>query len=132
MEKLNKWQNAIFIAGAVMMLAGAVGSIFRWQASPYVFTIGAIAYALMQAMQRYRGNRLAVNRLLRIQNLSGLLLVATGVLMYANEGNPFGLEWTDYLTYIRGKWVVTLLLSAILQLDTVWRIGAEIEKEEGR
>ena len=128
MEPMSKWQNAVFILGALLMLIGAVSSIFRWPPHPYVFTAGAVCYAAMQAMQRYTGSSLTVNRLLRIQTLSGLLLVATGVLMYANAGNPFGLGQLDYLTYIHGKWVVTLLLAAILQLYTTYRIGTELEK----
>ena len=128
MEPMNKWQNAIFILGALLMFVGAVSSIFRWPPHPYVFTAGALCYTAMQTMQRYEGGNLTINRLLRIQTLSGLLLIATGVLMYANEGNPFGLEWLTFLTYIRGKWVVTLLLAAILQLYTTYRISAELEK----
>lgn len=125
---MTKWQNALFVLGAVLMFVGAVSSIFRWPAHPYVFTVGALCYAVTQMMQRYEDSSLTVNRLLRIQAISGLLLIATGVLMYANAGNPFGLEWLTFLTYIRGKWVVTLLLAAILQLYTTYRIGAELEK----
>lgn len=127
---MTKWQNALFILGAVLMFVGAFSSIFRWPAHPYVFTVGALCYAVTQMMQRYEGSSLTINRLLRIQTLSGLLLIATGVLMYANAGNPFGLEWLTFLTYIRGKWVVTLLLAAILQLYTTYRISAELEKEK--
>ena len=126
---MNKWQNALFFLGAMLMLAGAVSSIFRWDAHPYVFTVGAVCYVAMQTMQRYEGSSLTINRLLRIQTLSGLLLIATGVLMYANEDNAFGLEWLTYLNYIHGKWVVILLLAAILQLYTTYRISAELEKE---
>ena len=98
MKPLSKWQNAVFVFGAVLMVVGAASSI-------------------------------VVRRLLRIQVLSDLLLLLTGVLMIANEGNSFGLEWLNYVNYVQNNWVVTLLLAAILQLYTTFRISKELEKE---
>ena len=129
MKPLSKWQNAIFVVGAVLMVIGAASSILRWQYYPYVFSVGAIGYAVVQMMQQYEGNSFVVRRLLRIQVISDLLLILTGVLMFANEGNAFGLEWLNYLNYVQNNWVVTLLLAAILQLYTTKRIGKELEKE---
>lgn len=129
MRTLSKWQNAIFIAGAVMMVVGAAGSIFRWSLYPYVFALGAVGYAAIQMMQRYEGSNFVVRRLLRIRAISDLLFLLTAVLMFANQGNAFGLEWLVYLNYVQNNWVVTLLLAAVLQLYTVYRIGKEMEKE---
>ena len=129
MKPLSKWQNVIFVVGAVLMVIGAVSSVFRWSFYPYVFSIGAVGYAVVQMMQQYEGNSFVVRRLLRIQAISGLLLILTGVLMIANEGNAFGLEWLNYLNYVQNNWVVTLLLAAILQLYTTYRIGKELGKE---
>jgi len=126
---MSKWQNAVFVAGAVLMVVGAAVSIFRWPYYPYVFSAGALAYAAMQMMQRYDGSNITVRRLLRIQAFSDILLIVTGALMFANEGNAFGLEWLDYVNYVQNNWVVTLLLAAILQLYTTYRIGSEMGKE---
>jgi hypothetical protein len=49
--------------------------------------------------------------------------------MFANQGNALGLDWIYYLNYIKNNWVVLLLLAAILQLYTTYRIDHELEKE---
>ena len=129
MKPLSKWQNAVFVFGAVLMVVGAASSIVHWSYYAYVFSLGAVCYAVVQMMQRYEGNNFVVRRLLRIQVLSDLLLLLTGVLMIANEGNSFSLEWLNYVNYVQNNWVVTLLLAAILQLYTTFRISKELEKE---
>ncbi|MDE6689278.1 MAG: hypothetical protein K2J86_05290, partial [Prevotella sp.] len=93
------------------------------------FSVGAVCYAVVQMMQQYEGNSFIVRRLLRIQVISDFLLLLTGVLMFANDGNSFGLEWLNYVNYVQNNWVVTLLLAAILQLYTTFRISKELEKE---
>ncbi len=129
MKPLSKWQNVIFMIGAVLIVVGAASSIFRWNVYPYVFSVGAVCYAVVQMMQQYEGNSFIVRRLLRIQVISDFLLLLTGVLMFANDGNSFGLEWLNYVNYVQNNWVVTLLLTAILQLYTTFRISKELEKE---
>lgn len=129
MKKLNKWQNATFIIGAVLMVAGAVASILKWPYSAWIFSIGAVAYVVIQLMQSYEGDNFVIRRLRRIQMFSGLLLLATGVLMFAGTYNFLTIDWLSYLHYVRNNWVVTLLLAAVLQLYTVQRIGTELEKE---
>ena len=44
-------------------------------------------------------------------------------------GNVFGLSQIDYITYIYNKWVLTLLIAAILQLYSTHRIDSELAKE---
>lgn len=129
MKQLNRLQNAIFLAGAVLMVVGAVATVFRWVAAPYVFAVGAVAFASMQMLQSYEGRNFTIRRLRRIMLLSDVLLLVTAMLMFANQGNMWELQWMNYVNYIHNKWVVTLLLAAVLQLYTTHRIASELEKE---
>jgi len=52
------------------------------------------------------------------------------LLMFANQGNVFGLSHITYVQYIYNKWVVVLLIAAILQLYSSHRIGHELQKEQ--
>ena len=129
MKQLNNWQNAIFIFGSLLMLAGPVLSILKWMYFPYIYAIGAIGYVSMQMLQRYEGSNLTIRRLRRIMLLSDILLLFVAVLMFASQGNALGLDWIYYLNYVHNNWIVVLLIAAALQLYTSFRIGSELEKE---
>ena len=119
----------IFLAGAVMMVVGAGASLVQWAAAPYLFALGALGFASMQMLQRYEGQNFVIRRLRRIMLLSDLLFLVSAVLMFASQGNVFHLDHITYLQYIYNKWVVTLLIAAVLQLYTTHRISHELEKE---
>ena len=129
MRQLNKIENTIFLIGALLMLAGAVAGLFRWQWFPYVYAVGAVCFASMQMLQRYEGTNFTIRRLRRIMLLSDVLFLVTALLMFAGQGNALGLDWIYYLNYVKNNWVVLLLLAAILQLYTTYRISNELEKE---
>ena len=129
MKQLNKWQNAIFIVSALLMVAGAGAGLFRWPYFPYVYAMGAVGYASMQLLQRYEGQNFVIRRLRRVMILSDVLLLFTGVLMFASQDNALGLDRYVYLQYVNNNWVVILLVAAILQLYTTYRISSELEKE---
>jgi hypothetical protein len=129
MKQLNKIESSIFALGALLMLAGAVMGLFKWMWFPYLYAVGAICFASMQMLQRYEGSNLVIRRLRRIMLLSDVLFLFTAVLMFANQGNALGLDWIYYLNYVKNNWVVLLLLAAILQLYTTYRIDHELEKE---
>lgn len=129
MKPLSKLQNAILIVGAILMVVGAVASIFHWEAAPWLFAPGAMAYASMQMLQTYDGRNVVIRRLRRMMLFSDLLLLLTAFLMFASRGNTFGLDWFTYISYVQNNWVVTLLLAAVLQLYTVYRIDTELAKE---
>ena len=129
MRQLNNWQNAIFLVGALLMVVGAGASLLQWSAAPYLFALGALGFASMQMLQRYEGSNFVIRRLRRIMLLSDVLFLVSAVLMFASQENVFGLSHITYLQYVYNKWVVTLLIAAILQLYTTHRIGNELEKE---
>ena len=129
MRQLNNWQNAIFLVGALLMVVGAGASLLQWSAAPYLFALGALGFASMQMLQRYEGSNFVIRRLRRIMLLSDVLFLVSAVLMFASQENVFGLSHITYLQYVYNKWVVTLLIAAILQLYTTHRIGNGLEKE---
>lgn len=60
------------MAGAVLLLAGAVLQITRWELAPYLYTLGAVMFGYVQVMgNRYDGRNFIIKRLRR-QQISGL------------------------------------------------------------
>jgi len=112
---MSKVQQLIQMVGAVLLLAGAMLQITRWEFSPYIYITGAVMFAYIQVMSRYDGKNLIVRRLRRQQILSAVLLVFAGVLMFVTRHN---------------EWVLCLTVAAILQLYTAFRIPAELDKEQ--
>ena len=129
MRQLNKTQNFIFLAGALVMVVGTIASVLMWKYAPYVFAVGALAFTSMQFLQRYEGTNFVIRRLRRMMLLSDFLFLLSALLMFASMGNVFGLSQIDYITYIYNKWVLTLLVAALLQLYSTHRIDRELTKE---
>ncbi len=129
MRELNRIQNAVFVFGALLMVIGAGTSLLAWGSAPYIYTIGALCFSSMQMLQHYDGSNFVIRRLRRIMLLSDFLFLLAAVLMFANKGNFFGIDYITYIEYIYNKWVVVLLIAALLQLYSTHRISHELEKE---
>ena len=129
MKQLNKIENVIFLAGAVLMVVGSGANIFMKMWAPYVFATGSLAFVLMQLKQSYEGRNIVIRRLRRIMIASDMFFLASALLMFANQNNIFGLDRLTYIKYIHNNWVVTLLVASILQLYSTHRIGRELDKE---
>ena len=129
MKQLSKVQSLVFVIGALLMVVGAGTSLLEWGSSPYIYSIGAIAFVSMQLQQRYEGPNFVIRRLRRIMIMSDICFLLAGVLMFANMGNVFGLSQITYVEYVYNKWVIVLLIAAILQLYSTHRISHELEKE---
>ena len=129
MRQLNKLQSAVYVVGAILMVLGAALSITQWAWFPYVYFIGAVCYTSMQLLQRYDGPNVTLRRLRRLMIFSDILLLLSGVMMLAGLGNTLGLSQITYLQYIYNKWVITLLIAAMMQMYVVHRIDHELEKE---
>lgn len=112
---MRKAYTVVQVAGAVLLLVGAMLQITRWELSPYIYTVGAVMFAYVQVMSRYEGQNLIVRRLRRQQVLGAVLLVFAGVLMFVTRHN---------------EWVLCLSAAAVLQLYTAFRIPSELEKEK--
>ena len=129
MKQLNKVQTVIFLLGALLMVIGAGTSILMWDGAPYIYSVGALGFASMQMLQRYEGSNFVIRRLRRIQLVSDVFFLLSGLLMIANKGNFLGISYITYIEYVYNKWVITLLIAALLQLYSTHRIGNELEKE---
>ena len=113
---MNKIYYLIQIIGAVLLLAGAMLQITRWELSPYIYTVGAVLFAYVQVVTgRYDGKNLIIRRLRRQQIIGAALLVFAGVLMFTSK---------------RNEWIVCLTIAAVLQLYTAYRIPSELKKEK--
>lgn len=113
---MKKGYNLVFKAGAVLLLAGAILQITRWEGAPYLYTLGAVMFGYVQVVaNRYDGANFILKRLHRQQIFGAIALVFAGVLMF---------------TMKRNEWVVCLTIAAILQLYTAFRIPQELEKEK--
>lgn len=129
MKQLNSVQNVVFLLGALLMVVGAGTSLLAWIGAPYIYSVGAVCFVSMQALQRYEGRNIVIRRLRRIMLLSDILFLVSAFLMFANTSNLLGLDQITYVQYVYNKWVITLLIAAILQLYSTHRIGSELEKE---
>lgn len=140
MKQLNKIQSIIFLLGGSLMVIGAGCFVFMWhqRAVCWIFALGAVMFAVMQAMQIYEGNSLTIKRLKRIMSLADILFIVSAFLMIDTayqlllplfqDGN--GMGYIHYVDFIYNKWVITLLIAALLELYTTHRIGSELKKEE--
>lgn len=129
MKQLSRSQNVIFLLGALLMVIGAGTSLLGWGSSPFIYAIGAIGFTSMQMLQRYEGSNFTIRRLRRMMLISDFLFLLSALLMFANIGNFLGLSQVTYMNYIYNKWVITLLVAAILQLYSTHRIDKELAKE---
>ena len=129
MRQLSRVESMIFLLGGLLMVIGAGTSLLAWSVAPYVFALGALCFTAMQMKQCYDGRNVTIRRLRRMMLLSDVLFLVSALLMFASQRNIFGLDHITYLQYVYQKWVVTLLIAAILQLYSFHRIGQELAKE---
>ena len=115
MKKLNKIQILVFRLGGLLMLLGAVLNPIEVEAAPYVYCLGALMFASMQMMESYEGSNFVLRRLRRQQMLSGVAMF----------GNVYRIEYVRH-----NEWLIVMLIAAMLELYTAFRIPAELEKEK--
>ena len=130
MRELNKLQTAIFLFGGILMAVGAGTTLLGWGSAPYIFAIGALGFSSMQMQQRYEGQNFTIRRLRRMMLLSDVLFLVAALLMFASKGNFLGLSYITYIEYVYNKWVIVLLIAALLQLYSMHRIGSELERQK--
>ena len=138
MKQLSKIQSAIFLLGGVLMVVGAgcyaFGFIYPKMLlyTCWVFLVGTVLFSVIQAMQLYEGKSFVIHRLKRIQAMADICFVLSGISMidtvYAFASNWFS-NYETYITYCYNKWVLLLLIAALLELYTTHRISRELEKE---
>lgn len=135
---MSKAETFLFLLGGLLMVVGAGCFAFMWhrEVASWIFLVGAVLFSAMQTRQTYSGTSLVIRRLKRIQLLSGILFILTGILMadtavhfllplFKGEGG-----YISYITYIYNKWVIALLIAAVLEVYTTHRLSHELEKEK--
>lgn len=114
-NRQQRYLSYMAVAGALLILVGAGSYVTGWMLSPYLYTAGAVLFAIPQLMARYEGKNIVIRRLRRQQIFGALLLMLTSVCMF---------------TLHRNEWIVCLSVAAFLELYTAFRIPAELEKEK--
>lgn len=134
MKQLSRTQNIIFLVGGVLMVVGAGCFAFMWQQEVmcWIYLAGAVMFATMQMMQTYEGNNITVRRLKKIMTTADIFFVLSGILMVDNAYRFMQQVFTNYVVYFQyvfNKWVLLLLVAAVLEIYTMHRISAELSKE---
>ncbi|MDD6552495.1 MAG: hypothetical protein PUF37_02755 [Prevotellaceae bacterium] len=136
---MNKFQSILFIIGGIMMVIGAGAFCFGFilpsllKVACWIYLIGSLPFAIFQAMQELPVNNLVVRRLKRIQLMADIFFVLAGISMVDTAYGFFRdlfANYETYLTYFYNKWVLLLLIAAVLELYTIHRIEHEERKEE--
>jgi hypothetical protein len=99
----------------------------------WVYLAGALLFASIQIMQSYDGNSLTVKRLKKIMTLADVLFVVAGLLMVDmvyGLFRPMFDNQESYISYLYNKWVVVLLIAAMLEMYTMHRIDYVLSKEK--
>jgi len=109
--------NKIFITGAILVLTGAILPIFQIRLNdiliaPFIFSLGIVAVLVARYMQPFKGNDARIRRLRFQQVISSCLLVLSAYLMFIEDK----------------KWVITLLVAAVIDLVVSYRMPPENSK----
>ena len=137
---MTNTQAFLFLIGGLLMVIGSGSFVFMFMQNIacWVFLLGTILFSVLQSMQTYQGQNKVIVRLKRILNLSNLLFVFSGILMVDahyhflmslfQHGSDNG--YVLYFTYVYNKWVLLLLIAAVLEVYGVNRIDRELKKEK--
>ena len=138
MKQLTNIQSILFIIGGVLMVVGAGCMAFGFiypllcQIVSWLFLLGAVLFSVMQMQQTYDGLNFTVKRLKKLQTVADLFFVLAG-LSAVETTHQFMrgyFEMQAYSTYFGNKWVVFMLVAAMIELYTVHRIDHELKKEK--
>ena len=135
MKQLNRFQSILFAIGGMLMVIGAGCFAFMWQQQVvcWLFLAGASMFTLMQSMQTYEGSNFVIRRLKRIQAVANIFFMLAGILMVDTAYmffRPLFDSSIAYVDYLYNKWVVLLLIAALLEIYTMHRIDHEMKKNK--
>ena len=140
MKPMTRLQAIFFAIGGVLMVLGVGCFVLMWHQpiACWVFLAGAVMFAVTQSMQTYEGKNPTVRRLKSIMNVADLAFLLAGILMVDTVYNfllpLFRTSGTEgyyrYIEYVYNKWVVLLLIAAILEVYTTHRISTELRSEK--
>ena len=121
----------LLVVGGLLMIAGAgcFALMLRQNVACWVYLLGACLFGGMQLMQAYEGRDHTVQRLKRIMSVADMCFVLSGLLMVENVHRflmPLFSSYVGYMQLIYNKWVLLLLVAAMLELYTMLRISSEL------
>ena len=122
MKQLTALENLLSRVGAITIISGLAVHLLSEVASLFLFGIGVLLFTLMQLRAEYLGTDFVLKRLRRQQLISCVLLYCSVICMVMQT---FRLGM-----FQRNEWLVCLVISAIIQLYTAWRIPAELSKHK--
>ena len=134
MKQLSRIQSTLFLIGGVLMVlgAGCYAFLIGQKVVCWVYLVGALMFAWMQVSQTYEGQSTTIKRLKRIMTTADIFFVLSGLLMVDSAYQFMRYSFADVSTYfnlIYNKWILLLLVAAILEIYTMHRIGSELKKE---
>jgi len=108
--------NKIFAAGAILVLIGAILPIFQIRLNdiliaPFIFSLGVAGVLIGRYTQPIQGDDLRMKRLRFQQFISSCLLVVSAYFMFTEVEDK--------------KWVLTLLVAAVIDLIILFRMPKE-------
>lgn len=115
--------------------AGCFAFLFAQQVACWIYLVGAFVFAVMQVADSYEGTNPTVKRLKRIMTLADIMFVLSGILMVDNAYQFLRDVFSDAVAYynaVYNKWVLVLLIAALLEMYTMHRISSELKKEGGQ
>ena len=120
--------------GGMLMVTGIGCYVFMLAPfiTCWIALTGSILFSTLHMMQAYEGSQLAIKRLKRILNIADLLFVIAGILIVDSTYNflrPAFENQESYITYIYNKWVLLLLIAAILEVYATHRIDYLLKKQ---
>ena len=135
MKKLNKIESILFMLGGMLMVTGIGCYVFMLAPSItcWIALTGSILFSTLHMMQAYEGSQLSIKRLKHILNIADLLFVIAGILIVDSTYNflrPAFENQESYITYVYNKWVLLLLIAAILEVYATHRIDYLLKKQE--
>lgn len=132
MKQLTTLQVWIMNVGGLAMLASVILRLFiptlPALSCALLFLSGSMAFSCMQMLQRYEGSSLTIRRLRSIQVAADLLFIFTGFYRMLPFIGVYHIPFLNLTTW-RNEWLVFLLLGAILELYSAFRLAYELEKE---
>lgn len=132
MKQLTPLQIWIMNIGGLLMLLSIIGRIFFPAVSAYAYSLvylcGAMGFSCMQMLQRYEGKSLTIRRLRSIQVAADMLFILTGFFMLLPFMGIYHIPVLEITTW-RNEWLVLLIMGAILELYSAFRLAHELEKE---
>ena len=138
MKQLSKVQSIVFLLGGLLMVIGSGMFVFGLhRPACWIYMVGAICFTAMQLLQRYDGTDFVIRRLRRTVIFADICFLLAGLLMIENTYNfllPFFMNnmqngLNNYVVFVMNKWVVVLLVAAIIEVYTTHRISHELDKE---